>query len=206
MRVLIVNKYPVTRLGIKTAMENEGIKVIGEVSDAEPSLHLTEKLRPDVVILDLWLQNSNGIKLCRDIKRLTNAPQVVIFAYHYCPQTIYSFRASGADGYVHGSEVTSRLVEAVRGVARDIDKWHLGTPSFGHESLKHEFRTNEQRAGLTRREEEVFNLLLKRRTNLEIARELSISRLTAKTHVANILRKLNCKDRKEISRATLWSI
>lgn len=197
MRVLIVEDHHTTILGIKTVLELEkGMEVVGEARNSEDAVNLTRRLEPDLVILDLKLRGeNNGIELCREIKSFPSSPRLLIYTAYNCPEEVSACRLSGADGYVHKSEDAGKFLEAVEKVYAGEQVWFLGGEV---EDAETRIQVAGKDADLTLREGEIVTLLLRRRTNNEIANDLFISPLTVKTHVSNILGKLNLRSRKEI--------
>lgn len=197
MRVLIVEDHPTTRVGIRTVLELGDHEVVGEAGSAKEALRFVEELGPDLVVLDLRLRGEDGgVRLCRDIKALPDAPLVLAYTAYNSVEELAACRAAGADGYVHKSEEPDELLDAAERLRAGRGAWLLGA-EIEEPDLK--LREALKCADLTAREREVFELLRKRRTDPEIAEQLSISPLTVKTHVANILGKLGFGSRREIS-------
>ena len=198
MRILLVEDHPTTRFGAKTVVElAEGVEVVGEAERAEEALSLIKERKPNLVLLDLRLRGGGGgIELCREVKSLPDSPYVLIYSAYNSPQEIAACRLCCADGYVHKSEDPDKLLEALEKARAGESVWLLGLEYEDPDARLAEAR---EQADLTEREEEVFCLLLKRRTDPEIAEELSISPHTAKTHVTNVLAKLGYTSRREIS-------
>ena len=197
IRTLIVEDHPTMRLGIRTILEVSGeIEVVGEATNAHDALLLARDVEPEVVVLDLRLGDTvGGVDLCRKIKSLPRPPRVVIHSAYNSTEELYACRLCGADGFVHKSEAATRLPGAVKAAHTGASEWLMG--AWPKETTT---STAEQhRASLTARETEILDLLTRRRTNPEIASELSLSPLTVKTHVARILNKLGLKSRRDIS-------
>lgn len=198
MKILLVDDHPAIRRALKTVLEvEEEMEVVGETDNAEEALGLTQYLKPELVILDLRLRGEkSGTELCQQIKALPKAPYVLLYTAHNSPEELISCRLCGADSYVHKSEDVTVLLEVIESTSSGHGKWLVGTEIEGTQPLP---QTTQYPANLTTRERQTFALLLKRRTNAEIAKELSISPQTVKTHVANIRRKLGLHSRREIS-------
>ncbi|MDP9474692.1 MAG: response regulator transcription factor [Actinomycetota bacterium] len=197
MKVLLVDDHPAIRMAVRTVFEVEGdMDVVGEADDAREGLRLVEELKPDLVVLDLRLRGENGgIKACREMKALPDPPRVLLYTAYNSAEELAACRASGADGYAHKSEDAARLLEVVESIRAGRGEWLVGTEIEDPDAGLRE----ASEAELTAREREVLALLRRRRTDPEIARELHISPLTAKTHAANVLAKLGLRSRKEIS-------
>ncbi len=198
MRVLLVEDHPTTRLGIRTVLElKDGIELVGEAENAGEALQLVRELDPELVILEMRLKGENvGTELCREIKSLPEAPHVLIYTAYNSPEDIAYCQLSGADSYVHKSEAFEKLLEAIDSARTGERAWLVGVEPEGSELW---IRAAVEQDALSSREKEIFALLRKRRTNPEIARELHLSPETVKTHVTNILRKLDVDSRRDIS-------
>ena len=139
----------------------------------------------------------------RSLKSRSEAPGVVVHTAHNSVEDVFTSQLSGADSFVHKGEVTQKLVEAVKETHAGRRVWLLGEgrrnphpPTVPH---------GEDDPRLTRREKEVFHLLLGRYTNAEIAQELSISLQTTKNHVSSVLRKLGVQSRSGLFLQRRWS-
>ena len=198
MKVLLVEDHPTTRFGAKTVVElTEGVEVVGEAEHADEALELIEERKPDLVLLDLKLRGgSDGIELCREIKALSDPPYVLVYSAYNSPKDIAACRLCNADGYIHKSEDPEQLLQALEKARAGESVWLLGLEPEEPDARLDEAR---RQADLTEREEDVFALLLRRRTDSEMAEELCISPHTVKTHVANVLAKLGYASRREIS-------
>ncbi len=198
MKVLLVEDHPTTRFGVRTIVElEEWIEVVGETEGAGEALRLVEEKNPDLVVLDLLLRGEDGgIELCRNLKSLPDPPYVLVYSAYNGPEEIAACRLCGADAYVHKSEDPEQLLDALRSARAGEGKWVTGVEHEDPDALLQEA---QEQANLTEREQEVFALLRRRRTDPEIAEELSISPHTVKTHVANVLAKLGYTSRRDLS-------
>ncbi|MBX6762976.1 MAG: response regulator transcription factor [Rubrobacteraceae bacterium] len=197
MRVLLVEDHPTMRLGIRAALGlADDVEVIAEAIGAGDALHLNQKLKPDVVLLDLHLGGEpRGAEICRRIKELPDPPRVLVYSAYNSEEDILLCRLSGADGYLHKSEGPEKLLEALREVHRGGRMWLEGREE-GHPGLQDVPGITH----LTPKEKEVLHLLLERCSNAQIAEQLYISERTAKFHVKNILKKLGFSSRRELFR------
>lgn len=196
MRILLVDDHPTVRFGLKHLLASAD-EVVGEAENATDAVWLVQDLRPDLVLLDLRLGEDSGIEVCREIKALPGAPRVLVFTAHASVEDIAGATLAGADGYLHKGVAGDKILDAVRRTHAGQRVWLL--PAENEDEAADRIRETSGEARLTPKEKEVFALVLKRRTNPEIADELYISLYTVKNHVSSILRKLGLKSRREIS-------
>jgi DNA-binding NarL/FixJ family response regulator len=198
LKILLVDDHPTVRFGLKHLLASaDGTEVVGEAENAVDAVRLVEDLRPDLVLLDLRLGEDSGIEVCREIKALLGSPRVLVFTAHASVEDVAGATLAGADGYLHKGVAGEKLLDAVRRIHAGQRVWLL--PAENEEEAADRIRETSGEARLTPKEKEVFALVLKRRTNPEIAEELYISLYTVKNHVSSILRKLGLKSRREIS-------
>jgi DNA-binding NarL/FixJ family response regulator len=198
LRVLLVDDHPTFRFGLKYLLSSvEGVEVVGEAESVTEAVRLARDLRPDLVLLDLRLGEGSGIEACREIKALQSAPRVLVLTAHTSVEDVAGATLAGADGYLHKGVEGEQILDAVKRVRASGRVWLL--PAGDEEEAANRMRKTSDQARLTPKEKEVFTLVLKRRTNAEIAKELYISLYTVKNHVSSILRKLELKSRREIS-------
>jgi two-component system response regulator DevR len=196
LRILLVDDHPTVRFGLKHLLASAD-EVVGEAENATDAVWLVQDLRPDLVLLDLRLGEDSGIEVCREIKALPGAPRVLVFTAHASVEDIAEATLAGADGYLHKGVAGDKIFDAVRRTHAGQRVWLL--PAENEDEAADRIRETSGEARLTPKEKEVFALVLKRRTNPEIADELYISLYTVKNHVSSILRKLGLKSRREIS-------
>ena len=197
MKILIVDDHPATRLGLTALLMTTGeIAVVGEAKNASEAVRQAHDLAPDIVVLDLRLQGeTSGIEACREIKSLPSPPRIIMHTAYNMAEDISSCQLSGAESFVHKSEESAKLLEAIRCTYAGQVRWFLGEEDEGACSR---LWSVAEKMKLTAKEKEIFALLITRRTNPEIANALYMSPLTVKTHVANILRKMGLKSRRQI--------
>ncbi len=201
MRVLLVDPCPATRLGVRVSLQGaKDVEVVGETANAEEALHLSDELRPDLVILDIEQGDEpEGVQLCRLLKASSkNRPQLLVYTARNSRKDVAAASLIGADSYLHKSVPCARIRETVSMIGQGERVWLLGPAA---EESHTKLGALIEEANLTAKEREVLSLLLRRYTNAEIAEQLSLSCNTVKTHVSSILRKLALNNRQEILRA-----
>ncbi|MEV2248552.1 response regulator transcription factor [Streptomyces sp. NPDC049970] len=203
IRVLLVDDHQVVRRGLRTFLEiQDDIEVVGEASDGAEGVARTEELRPDVVLMDIKMPGTDGIEALRRLRELENPAKVLIVTSFTEQRTVVPALRAGASGYVYKDVDPDALAGAIRSV-------HAGhvllQPEVAGALLAQEDTGNGTGRGstLTEREREVLGLIADGRSNREIARALVLSEKTVKTHVSNILMKLDVSDR---TQAALWAV
>ncbi|MCZ4102996.1 MULTISPECIES: response regulator [unclassified Streptomyces] len=203
IRVLLVDDHQVVRRGLRTFLEVQGdIDVVGEAGDGDEGVARAGELRPDVILMDIKMPGADGISALRKLRELGNPARVLIVTSFTEQRTIVPALRAGAAGYVY-KDVDP---EALAGAIRSVHAGHvLLQPEVADALLSQEFPGGGQGRGnaLTEREREVLTLIADGRSNREIARALVLSEKTVKTHVSNILMKLDVSDR---TQAALWAV
>ncbi|WP_455357431.1 response regulator [Streptomyces sp. SYSU K217416] len=203
IRVLLVDDHQVVRRGLRTFLEvQDDIEVVGEASDGAEGIARAEELRPDVVLMDIKMPGTDGIEALRKLRELANPARVLIVTSFTEQRTVVPALRAGAAGYVYKDVDPDALAGAIRSV-------HAGhvllQPEVADALLAQEESAGGTGRGttLTEREREVLGLIADGRSNREIARALVLSEKTVKTHVSNILMKLDLSDR---TQAALWAV
>ncbi|MBU7599743.1 response regulator transcription factor [Streptomyces sp. P38-E01] len=203
IRVLLVDDHQVVRRGLRTFLEvQEDIEVVGEAADGAQAVALAEELRPAVILMDVKMPGVDGIQALRELRRSENPARVLVVTSFTEQRTVVPALRAGAAGYVYKDIDPDALAGAIRSV-------HAGhvllQPEVADALLTQESPTAGQgRPGtLTDREREVLGLIADGRSNRDIARHLVLSEKTVKTHVSNILMKLDLADR---TQAALWAV
>ncbi|MER5492698.1 response regulator [Streptomyces sp. LE64] len=203
IRVLLVDDHQVVRRGLRTFLEVQGdIEVVGEAADGAEGVARAEELGPDVVLMDVKMPGMDGVAALRRLRELGNPARVLIVTSFTEQRTVVPALKAGAAGYVY-KDVDP---EALAGAIRSVHAGHvLLQPEVADALLSQDGGGQGQgRAGsLTEREREVLALIADGRSNREIARALVLSEKTVKTHVSNILMKLDLADR---TQAALWAV
>ncbi|MER5769954.1 response regulator transcription factor [Streptomyces sp. NPDC001985] len=203
VRVLLVDDHQVVRRGLRTFLEiQDDIEVVGEAGDGEEGVARAEELKPDVVLMDVKMPGTDGIEALRRLRDLANPAKVLIVTSFTEQRTVVPALRAGASGYVY-KDIDP---EALAGAIRSVHAGHvLLQPEVAGALLSQEEQGGGHGRGgsLTEREREVLGLIADGRSNREIARALVLSEKTVKTHVSNILMKLDLADR---TQAALWAV
>ncbi len=204
IRVIIVEDYKLTRVALRTALnEFEGIKVVGEAEDAEHGIELVKQHHPDVVLMDLGLPGINGIEATQRIKALDDNIKVIVLTSHDRNEEVLASLGSGANAYCLKDITPQNLVNVIKSVHEGaawldpaIAKVALNLfPKPDARRASGFYEKSDSKEKLTEREMQVLQLLVKGKSNTEIAKDLIVSVHTAKAHVCSILQKLCVDDR-----------
>lgn len=200
LRVVVADDHPPTRAGVRGALEADGFEVVAEVGDARKAVDATLELVPDVCLLDIHMPG-NGIDAAREISRRLPDLAIVMLTASRDDDDLFEALRSGASGYLLKDMDPDRLGAALRGV---LDG-EAALPRALVSKVVGEFRTRPKRriglgakaptARLTSREVEVLDLLALGLSTEDIAGRLFVGKVTVRTHVANILKKLRVTDR-----------
>jgi DNA-binding NarL/FixJ family response regulator len=202
-KILIVDDHPVFRYGIAALISAEkDLTVCGEAESAPAALDVMRRLKPDLAVLDISLQGTNGIELIKLMRSEQPRLPVLILSMH--DESLYALRAlrAGAKGYLMKAEAMTQVVNALRKV---LNGEIYVSPRFSERLIFKAIQSLEGGMGspvdkLSDRELEVLQLLGKGFGTREIANELHLSVKTIETHRAHIKEKLGFKDAGEMVR------
>ena len=200
IRVLIADDQALVRAGFRKLLEAEsGIEVVGEAEDGASATMAARRLRPDVVLMDIRMPRMDGIEAARKMAAEVPHTRVVILTTYDLDEYVYRALRAGACGFLLKDAPPDQLVAAVR-LAASGDA--LLAPAITRRLIEEFARRpmpdpelTAQLGSLTEREREVLVYLARGLANAEIARELNVGEATVKTHVANVLQKLDARDR-----------
>lgn len=189
IKVLVVDDHPVVRQGLRTFLDlQDDITVVGESADGESCVDDADRLRPDVVLLDLRMPGADGVTALRGLR--DNPARVLVVTSYTEPSAVLPAVRAGAAGYVYKDVDPPALAAAIRSVHAGHVLLHPDVARLLAEGEAH-----PGSAELTARERDVLAQVARGRSNREIARALSLSEKTVKTHVSAILGKLGVQDR-----------
>jgi len=201
MRVFLVEDHPFFRVGVRVLLGTApGYEVVGEASSAREAFKVIERVRPDLVLMDVSRPGMDGVVATREILRRVPEVKVLIFSAHEDVRDVVDALAAGAIGYALKSESPDALLLALARVSR-------GEPYVAPELAERMAKESSQGARssdvldvLSEREREVFRLAADCRMPQEIAGELCIARKTVDTHLNRINRKLGLRNRSDLVR------
>lgn len=201
IRVLLVDDHAIVRSGLKAVLGGaRDIEVVGEASNGREALEQVERLKPDVVVMDLTMAEMDGITATRTLAEQEKPPRVLVLTMHAEEEYLLPVLEAGAAGYLVKSVADRELIEAVRTVARgDL----YVSPSAGHVLARgirkkdehSELRTRFEK--LTDREQAVLRLIAAGFTAPEIGKQLFISPKTVDTYKQRVNEKLGLQHRND---------
>ena len=204
IRVLIADDHQVVRQGLLTFLELQpDIVVVGEAADGLAAVEMVQQLQPHIVLMDLVMPGLDGIAATRKIRAQQPAVQVIVLTSFTEDDKVFPAIQAGAASYLLKDVEPDELVEAIRAVHRGEARLHPDIARKLMEQVTHAqpsaHEASPAASELTVRELEVVRLVATGKSNQEIARTLVISDKTVKTHISNILGKLDLQDRTQLA-------
>ncbi|WP_317450919.1 response regulator transcription factor [Alkalibacillus aidingensis] len=194
IKLVIVDDHDVVRKGIKTyLMTEESIDVVGEASSGNQGVELVLKEKPDVVLMDLMMENGTGIEATEKITNQLPDCKIIILTSFYDDEKVFPALEAGAFSYMLKTSSADEIAAAVKKAANGEN---VIEPKVAGKMMSR-IRTPERlpHEELTERELEVLICIGNGLTNAEISEKLFIGIKTVKTHVSNVLHKLEVQDR-----------
>jgi DNA-binding NarL/FixJ family response regulator len=215
IRVLIVDDHPLFRQGIRWNLDAaDDVEVLGEAENGQEAIKLSDRLHPDVVLVDINLPGLNGLEVARVIKRHHPTISIVVLSVYEDDEQLFQAIKVGAAAYsskdVHPKDLLDIIRQVARGMylinERVIAKPHIATrilSQFREQAATEDDQLSDLFAPLTSREIEILDCIARGLSNKEIAGDLNISSQTVKNHITSILKKLQVDDR---TRAVMYAI
>lgn len=194
IKVLLVDDHEMVRLGVSTYLSIQpDIEVVGEASDGQEGVEKAISLRPDVILMDLVMENMDGITATKKILAQWPQAKILIVTSYIDDEKVFPAIQAGASGYLLKTSSAQEIAEAVRKtiVGERVIEEEVSEKIQNQDYANQYFLYEE----LTNREREVLDLIAQGKSNQEIAEILFITLKTVKTHVSNILAKLGVEDR-----------
>ena len=204
--IVLADDHPVVRQGLRTVLGAEpGFHLVGETGDGQETVRLIERIKPDVLMLDLMMPGLGGLEVTRQVKQRSPGTKVLILSMHSNEAYVLEALRNGASGYVLKESGAGELVRAVREAA--AGRRYLSPPlsERGIEAYVARARdaSLEEYEALTSREREVLHLAAEGHSNAEIAARLFISQRTVEAHRASPMRKLGLRSQTDLVRYAL---
>lgn len=198
-RLMIVDDHEVVRMGLRAALEvEEDFTVVAEAGNGREAIDKALAHRPDIILMDVRMDGMDGIEACREVRNELPDTKVLMLTSFAEEETVVAALLAGAAGYVLKNVARSRLLEALRAVARGESLLDSKITRQVLERLTNpDAKPADDHDLLTDREREVLALIAEGATNKEIAAKLVVSENTARNHVSHILGKLGFSRRSE---------
>ena len=200
IRVVIADDHAIVRSGIRALLATEpDIVVVGEATDGDEAVVAAEQLRPDVILMDLVMPESDGITAIRQIAASLPHVRILVLTSFAGDDQVFPAIKAGALGYLLKDTGPEDLVRAIRQVYRGESSLH---PQIARKVLRELARPAERPPTpepLTAREVAVLRLVARGLSNGQIAEQLGISEPTVRTHMSNILSKLHLATRIQVA-------
>ncbi|HIX69810.1 MULTISPECIES: response regulator transcription factor [Enterococcus] len=194
IRVLLVDDHEMVRLGVSSYLSiQDDIEVIGEAENGKIGYQKALALRPDVILMDLVMEEMDGIESTKLILKDWPEAKILIVTSFIDDEKVYPAIEAGAAGYLLKTSTAHEIADAIRATQRGerVLEPEVTTKMMDKLTGRHQILHDD----LTNRELEILMLIAQGMSNQEIADELYITLKTVKTHVSNILSKLEVEDR-----------
>ncbi len=195
IRVVFVDDHEMVRIGVSSYLSAQpDIEVVGEADDGKKGVELALELRPDIILMDLVMKEMDGIEATRQIIEQWPEAKIIIVTSFLDDEKVYPALEAGATSYMLKTSKAGEIANAVRATYHGQSV--LEPEVTGKMMVKmRQKNTHLPHEDLTTREIEILLLMAEGKTNQDIANDLFIALKTVKTHVSNILSKLNVQDR-----------
>ncbi|MBA5868217.1 MAG: response regulator [Nitrospira sp. CR1.3] len=207
IKIVIVDDHEVVRHGLRSLLSLEqDFKIIGETGNVAEAVSLVERVKPQIVLLDVKLPDATGMEACQRLLAVTSSLRILVLTSYAEDASIIGAVQSGAHGYVLKDIRTDDLIHAIRTVAEG--RGYLD-PRIAQQALhwiRTQYRTDlssHRGPRLSPQERLIVPLLAEGKTNKEIAAQLNLSDKTVKNYLANIFEKLHVRRRTE---AVAWFV
>jgi NarL family two-component system response regulator LiaR len=195
IEVLLIDDHEMVRMGVSTYLNTQNdILVVGQASNGRDGARLALELKPDIILMDLVMDEMDGIEATKEIISNWNEAKIIIVTSFIDDEKVYPAIDAGAKSYILKTSRASDIANAIR----TTNNGGAVLEPVVTNKMMSRMRNNSQHQlhdDLTSREKEVLNLITEGKANQEIADELFVSLKTVKTHVSNILTKLEVTDR-----------
>ena len=192
--VFLADDHTIVRQGLAKLLEGEpDLRVIGEAENGREAVVKVEKLKPDIVLMDIAMPMLNGIEATRQIRKICPQTKVIILSMHSHDRYISELFNLGASGYLLKSSTGADIIDAIHAALKGstyLSPSISGKVIEDYLSLKKNSHQDDHYSRLSNREREVFQMIAEGRSTKEISDILCVSPSTVKTHRANIMEKL----------------
>ncbi|GJM37461.1 MAG: DNA-binding response regulator [Acidimicrobiales bacterium] len=196
IRLMLADDHRMLREGLSRSMSEHGFDVVGEARDGVEAVNMAYSLTPDVVLMDVSMPEMDGVEACRQVRMAVPGTKVVMLTMHADQDVLANAIRAGACGYLVKDCSTEEIADAVR-MASNGDTAlspQLAASMLDEVRKLDQAPTREDRV-VTKREEEVLQLIADGCSTSEVAEQMYISQKTVKNHLASIYQKLDARDR-----------
>jgi len=193
---MLADDHRMLREGLRRSMIDQGFDVVGEARDGEEAIRLAHELHPEVILMDVTMPEIDGVEATRQIRSSLPDIKVVMLTMHADQEVLTAAIRAGANGYLVKDCSTDEIASAVRmAVSGETALSPQLAASMLDEVRRLDRPSSEEDRVVTRREEEVLQLIADGCSTPEVAEKLYISQKTVKNHLASIYQKLDARDR-----------
>lgn len=193
IKVLIVDDHEMVRLGLSTYIGVQpDLEVVDQAENGQEGVEMALKDRPDIILMDLVMPVKDGIEATKEILKAWPQARIIILTSFIDDAKVYPAMEAGAASYILKTATAEEIAKAIRQTASGE---RVLEPQVTTKMMNRMNHPQPQYDELTNREREVLQLIAQGKSNQEIATELFITLKTVKTHVSNILAKLDVEDR-----------
>jgi DNA-binding NarL/FixJ family response regulator len=195
IRLMLADDHRMLREGLRRSMTEEGFQVVGEAVDGEEAVRLAAELQPDVILMDVSMPDVDGVEATRRIRDIIPETRVIMLTMHPDQDVVAAALRAGAAGYLVKDCSTEEIAEAVRLAASDDAAMSADVAASMLDEVRRLPEEADEDRIVTKREEEVLQLIADGCSTTEVAEQLFISQKTVKNHLASIYQKLDARDR-----------
>lgn len=202
IKLLLVDDHQMVRLGLSSYFSiQDDMEVIGEAEDGQEGVERALALRPDVILMDLVMDGMDGIEATKEILAQWPEAKIIIVTSFIDDEKVFPAMEAGASGYMLKTSSASEIADAIRSAYEGdtVFEEEVTQKIIERNHMPQEYLLHDD---LTNRETEILQLIAQGLSNQEIADECFITLKTVKTHVSNILSKLDVSDR---TQATIYA-
>lgn len=199
IKVLLADDHAIVRQGLKLILAAQpDFEVIGEAANGREAAELAEKLRPDIVLMDVQMPDLNGIEATRRMVAANHRIRILVLSMHKEALYVREVLKAGARGYILKDAIDTELLSAMRSVARGDG--YISPAVSGALLTDYREQSSNPLDTLSTREREVLQLIAEGKTNKEVATKLNLSVYTVDSHRGKIMEKLNLHSAGELVR------
>lgn len=201
VRILVADDHTIVRSGLRLLLEAEpDFQIVGEALDGNQALALAEKLKPDIILMDISMPGLDGLEATRQIKAKWPEIQILILTMHRSEEYFFEVLKAGASGYILKAAETDELIHSLHVVGQGQVYLYPAMAKLLVSDYLRIRKDHDMQSILSSREEEILNLLVEGFSNAEIAEKLVLSTSTVYTHRSNLMSKLGLSSRHELIR------